>query len=174
MKRLGYVTGSGLLFALLQTGLFFQLQFRLTSAYPSYLAVTLAWLLGSLAGLWLGRNGRRTVWLAASLAAYYGVLILLRCFPYRIGCLPVYGLLMAVCGAQAGHFFAANRALFPSASRLFFWENNGIVLGWIAGFVGYIVFGNVFHWLAPVAAGVVVQAACGFKTDPSDLAGTSG
>src|SRR5437773_2180125 len=111
-----YFVASGFLFAFLQTGLFFQLQFRLTSAYPSFLAVTLAWLVGSGAGLWLGRKengGGRTAWLAASLAAYYLVLILLRQFPYRIGWLPVYGLLIAVSGAQAGHFFAVNRSLLP-------------------------------------------------------------
>ena len=68
-----YLIASGFLFAFLQTGFFFQLQFRLTSAYPSFLAVTLAWLVGSGAGLWLGRKencGGRTAWLVASLAAF--------------------------------------------------------------------------------------------------------
>ena len=161
-SKLGYVVLMGLLFAFLQTGYFFQLQFRLTAAYPTFLTITLAWLLGSVAGLWAGgREGRgegeagRLAWLAASLASYYGVLVLLRRFPYQIEWLPAVGALIAVSGAQAGHFFAVNRALLDSSSRLFFWENNGFVLGWIGGWAGYVQFGNAFHWAAPVLTGLL-------------------
>ncbi len=163
-----HVVAMGLLFAFLQSGYFFQLQFRLTAAYPSFLATTLAWLLGSIAGVWLGgreeaggRSIRRVLWLAASLGAYYLVLWLLRRFPYRTEWLPVLGLLIAVSGIQAGHFFGASRSLFKSAGRLFFWENNGFVLGWIAAFVGYVQLGSIFHWVAPALAGLVAAGLRG-------------
>ena len=162
-----YVLSMGVFFALLQTGYFFQLQFRLTSAYPSFLAVTLAWLIGSAAGLWLSRNaGTRSVlvWLAASLAAYVLVLLLLRAFPYRMGWLPVVGLLICVSGIHAGVFFGASRHVLGTASRLFFWENNGFILGWIAGFAGYVRSGNTFHWVAPAALALIVAAL-----QPADL-----
>ena len=89
----------------------------------------------------------------ASLVSYYLVMVLLRMVPYRIELLPVFGLLIVVCGIQAGHFFGANRALLESSSSLFFWENNGFVLGWIVGYAGFVGFGTAFHWLAPALAG---------------------
>lgn len=152
----------GLLFAVVQIGLFFQLQLRLTAAYPSFLTVTLAWLVGSVAGLWLGGRSRGTIgfatWMAASLGSYYLVMVLLRVSPYTIALLPVMGLLIAVCGFQAGHFFVANRNRLDSSASLFYWENNGFVLGWIVGYAGYIRFGNAFHWAAPALAGLLAYA----------------
>lgn len=159
---LGHVVAMGVLFAVVQFGLFFQLQLRLTAAYPSFLTVTLAWLIGSVAGLWLGRRGQSTlgfkIWLAASLVSYYLVMVLLRVFPYTIALLPVLGLLIVICGIQAGQFFAANRSLLESSASLFFWENNGFVLGWIVGYAGYVAFGNAFHWEAPALAGLAAYA----------------
>jgi len=169
--RIAYALTMGLVFAFLQTGYFFQLQLRLTSAYPSFLTITLAWLAGSAAGVWLGarasqaaQGGRpvlaEAAWLAASLIAYYLVLVLLRAAPYRTSMLPLLALLIAVSGVQAGRFFGANSPLFASAGRLFLWENNGFVLGWIAAFAGYVGFGGVFHWAAPALAAI---AAAGLR-----------
>ena len=156
--RVPYIVVAGFLFAFLQTGYFYQLQFWMTSAYPSYVTVTLAWLVGSALGLTLGKQASSISsfgWLGASLCAYYGVLVLLRSFPYHLGWLPLQGLLISISGLQAGHFVAVNRSLFKSASRLFFWENNGFVLGWATGFAGYAWLGDSFHWTAPVLTGLI-------------------
>lgn len=159
MTSIAHVAAMGLLFAVLQAGFFFELQLRLTAAYPSYLTVTLAWLLGSVAGLWLGRKAEGASglvgWMAASLAGYYLVLVLLRAFPYKIEALPVMGILIGVCGIQAGHFFGANRSLFESSSSLFLWENNGFLLGWVVGYAGYVAFGTLFHWISPALVGML-------------------
>jgi hypothetical protein len=161
----------GVLFAVVQTGLFFQLQLRLTAAYPSFLTVTLAWLVGSVAGLWLGGRDRGAngfkIWMGASLLSYYLVMILLRMAPYRIELLPALGLLIVVGGIQAGHFFGANRALLESSASLFFWENNGFVLGWIVGYAGFVGFGTAFHWFAPALAGVAAYATSHARVAPS-------
>lgn len=162
---IAHVAAMGLLFALVQSGLFFQLQLRLTAAYPSFLTVTLAWLIGSLVGLWVGRRKPGSTgflaWMAASLVGYYLVMVLLRRFPYTIELLPVMGLLIVMCGVQAGHFFGANRSLFDSSASLFFWENNGFLLGWIVGYAGYVRFGNAFHWASPALAGLLALGLLG-------------
>lgn len=147
----------GLFFAVTQTGYFFQLELRLTAAYPSFLAVTIAWLGGSAAGLYFGEVGQKgrmpgagvLMFLAASLLAYYMTIITLRAFPYRIELLALYCPLIAVSGAQAGHFFRVCQALFDRTSTLFFMENNGFVIGWIAGFFGFVLYGSMFNWVAP-------------------------
>jgi hypothetical protein len=153
---LAYATTMGALFAALQSGCFFELQFRMTAAYPSYLAVTVGWLVGSVAGLRVGRrqDGRgRSAWLAASLAAYYLLLLALRALAYRVEWLPLLGLAIVIMGMQAGHFFAANRTLLPTASRLFLWENNGFVIGWIGAFAGQVALGEKLHWYLPLLLG---------------------
>ena len=159
---LGHVVAMGFLFAVIQSGLLFQLQLRLTAAYPSFLTVTLAWLIGSVVGLHLGRRSQGAhgfrIWMTASLLSYYLVMILVRMAPYRIEMLPILGLLIVGGGIQAGHFFGANRALLDSSASLFFWENNGFVLGWIVGYAGFVGFGNAFHWIAPALAGVAAYA----------------
>lgn len=154
-----YAVGMGLLFAFLQVGYFWELQFRLTAAYPSFLTVTLSWLVGGIVGLWTGQRSRSrhgAGWMIASLCAFGLVAWLLRKFPYQSGWLPVHGALIAVSGAQAGHFFAVNRGLLGSAGRLFLWENNGFVLGWLVGYVGYVKLGSSFPLAAPMVTGLLV------------------
>lgn len=147
----------GLFFAITQMGYFFQLELRLTAAYPSFLAVTIAWLGGSAAGLYFGRIGAKgsvpgkgvLAFLAVSLLAYYTTIMTLQVFPYRIGLLALYFPLIAVSGAQAGHFFRVCQALFDRTSTLFFMENNGFVFGWVTGFFGFVLYGSLFNWIAP-------------------------
>lgn len=149
----------GVELALLQTGSFFHLQVRLTAAYPSYLTVLLTWLAGSIIGLRLGR-GRSSrmliIWSVAALLTYYGSYLLLLRFPYDLTLLPIHGAATLTAGIAAGLFFATARPLLASASPLFFWENNGFIVGWVAGFVGYTLWAEGFSLLAPLVGGGVV------------------
>ena len=61
----------GLLLGLLQTGLFFQLSFTMSSSIVTFLMVTLCWLLGSAVGVYfLGKTRRPSeVFMALALLA---------------------------------------------------------------------------------------------------------
>jgi hypothetical protein len=142
----------GLLLALLQTGYFFHLSVRLTAAYPSYLTVLVGWLAGSAVGLAMARRHGGTLrWIGAALLAYYVSYGLLRLFPYDLSLLPLHAVAVFVCGIMAGVFFVEARPLLPTAAALFFWENNGFVLGWLVGFFGYVKGAETFTLAAPPA-----------------------
>ncbi|MBI4667258.1 MAG: hypothetical protein HY751_12720 [Nitrospinae bacterium] len=160
-----YALSMGVFFAVLQTCYFFQLEIWVTAAYPGFLTITVAWLAGSGLGLWLANKHsghgltplNLTLWLAASVLAFYLSEGLCGYVPFRIEMLWIHGILIGVSGAQAGHFFAAHSKIFNRSSTLFFMENNGFVVGWILGFLGYISLGIPFANLAPVAlAGLLV------------------
>ena len=156
MRALTYVILVGVFFALLQSSYFFLMAIHLTSAYPSFLAVTIGWLIGVGLGLRLGQWGGDLVWLGLSLAAFYGCQVLLKQVEYQVALLPVCGLFIAVSGAHSGAFFRNNRETLATVGRLFFWENNGFLAGWLIGFAGFILAGPVFHWVAPIVlAGVI-------------------
>jgi hypothetical protein len=165
-----YVILSGLLFAVLQSAYFFVLEIRLTAAYPSFLAVTLGWLLGSVAGLRWGSQLAEGVWIGLSLLAFFSTQGLLHSFPYATWMLPVAALMIAVSGAQAGAFFRQNRDLMKSASRLFFWENNGFIAGWILGFACFVQLGPVYLVTGPAAMALTV-GLCGAQCRRSSRAG---
>jgi hypothetical protein len=159
MRPLTYVILVGLFFALLQSSYFFLMAIYLTSAYPSFLAVTIGWLIGVAIGLRVGSWGGDHVWLGLSLVAYFACQVLLKQVSYETALLPVCGLFVAVSGAHSGAFFRNNRETLGTVGRLFFWENNGFLAGWIFGFFGFVLLGPMFHWLAPVGLAVVVAAA---------------
>ncbi len=81
-------------------------------------------------------------------------MLILNTYPFVIALLPFYAAMIIICGVLAGCFFRVNSALLGSASRLFFIENNGFVLGWIIGFAGFVVYGSVFNLIAPLILGV--------------------
>ncbi|NQV37613.1 MAG: hypothetical protein HQ509_06385 [Candidatus Marinimicrobia bacterium] len=155
-----FVIVMGIFFALLQTCYFFQLEIWLTAAYPSFLTITMAWLLGNVVGLRLISDKTdsifvsRRLWVILSVIAYYSVLGLLHLFPYQMNLLPVYGVLIGVSGVMAGRFFVRSRSIFESSSRLFLMENNGFILGWIIGFLGFVRFGISFNLFAPLIFGI--------------------
>jgi len=153
-----YVVLCGVLFAALQTAYFFQLTVYWSAAYPSFLAVTLAWLAGSLAGLALGARWSDRRWLAASVGASLLAAVVLRALPHHLAGLLVTTACLALSGAHAGAFFRRNRELLGTAGRLFFWENNGFLLGWTIGFVAFVLAGvNGALALPPlIAVGVLV------------------
>ena len=164
MIRRLYALAFGLHFGVMQTSYFFQLEILLTAAYTGFIMATLGWLAGVLAGLFLpgghrqghGVNTPLAAWHLAGLAAYYAALALLSLYPYNLTLLPVYCLLIMVSGAQSGNFFKLNQPLFPSTASLFFMENNGFIIGWVAGFIGFVMFGIGFLHYGPVVIGAAL------------------
>lgn len=121
-----YALSVGFWLAGLQVTLFLALQARCTATMPSFLAVTAGWLVGSLAGLWLARP---RLGLALGILAPLALRAWLESAPYRPELLPAYTLLVALSALYAGQFFRAERHAFRRPAQLFFWENNGFLLG---------------------------------------------
>ncbi|MDH5477277.1 MAG: hypothetical protein OEY50_03000 [Nitrospinota bacterium] len=172
MIRITYALLFGAYFGMIQTAYFFGLEILLTAAYTSFVTATLAWIGGAIAGLFLP-DGHGTAqsstspagplvvgpligWHVAGLAAYYITSALLFSFPYNFAILPFCLPLIMVSGAQTGHFFRVNQPFFPTTAQLFLWENNGFIIGWLAGFTGFVVFGIQFLRFGPAALGLAL------------------
>lgn len=140
----------GLLLGVLQTGLFLQLAFTLSSGVGSFLLVTLCWLLGSVAGvLWLARLPLPTrAFLLLALAAYGGCALLVNAAPFDTRWWPVYGMLIVLTGLYPGVFFARMSPVFR-ARTLFLYENNGFIAGLALGTLLFMVAGRIALWGMP-------------------------
>lgn len=144
----------GVLLGLLQTGLFFQLSFTLSSSFRTFLMVTICWLIGSAIGVQIARSIITKRWqlnglLLAALGAYYGCAILLNNSPFDTQCWPVYALLIVISGLYPGAFFVRMGAAY-TAQDLFFRENNGFIVGMVAGTVLFMLLGRGILWIAPM------------------------
>jgi hypothetical protein len=141
----------GLLFGVIQTAYFFQLNFALASTFTTFLMVTLAWLLGSVLGLRISGLAVLTLssgpWIC--LIPYVVTQIALNALPFRTELWPVYGLLVLVSGIFSGLFFARLGALVQPVRWLFFWENNGYLLGIMACTLAFLLWGRLVLWLLP-------------------------
>lgn len=148
---------AGLFFGLLQTGLFFQLSFGLSSGFTTFLMITLCWLSGSAVGLLLARRGQMHFnwFLGIGLLAYFACILLLNLAPFKTQFWSVYALLVTIMGIVPGIFFARMGAYF-SARDLFFRENNGFIVGLIAGTLLFLLIGRVALWFAPLLPGLVL------------------
>jgi len=158
MRRYPFLIGC--LFGTLQTGYFLQLSFAFSSAAVTLFGITLCWLVGSGLGLWLaGQSGKRlTFWWrygALSIGSYLGCGALLASYPLQGAWLPVYAILVVASGTYAGWFFSAAGASWAGRiDRLFFWENNGFVLGLALATVLYLLFGRVALVVLPIGLGL--------------------
>ncbi len=142
----------GLLLGTLQTGLYFQLTFTLSSGFGTYLMVTLCWLTGSMIGvLWLARQHIPTlaVLLLASCAAYGVCCLLLLIMPFNTALVPLYAVLILLVGLYPGVFFARSAALYQ-VGVLFFRENNGFIVGLALGSILYMLVGRSALWFLPL------------------------
>jgi hypothetical protein len=152
MRRL-YPFVVGLLFGVVQTGYFFQLNFALASTYGTFLLVTLAWLTGSIIGLRASRVSFLTLhrgpWIC--LLPYFVTMLLLNAFPFQSNLWPLYGLLILISGIFSGLFFARLGDIIRPVRRLFFVENNGFFLGIVACTMAYLLLGRVVLWILPLA-----------------------
>lgn len=151
----------GVLLGLLQTGLFFQLSFTLSSSFGTYLMITVCWLAGSAVGVTLARQGmmpqRHPILLLAGLAAYFACAALLAAFPFNSALTPLYATLTAVTGLYPGVFFVRMGRVY-TARALFFRENNGFILGVVGGTLAFMLLGRSVLWAAPLATAVLIWA----------------
>lgn len=144
---------TGLLFGLLQTGLYFQLSFALSSSFRTYLMITVGWLIGSALGVQLARRrtlDRRVVrgLLALMLVAYGACIVLLRLAPFNTQVWPVYALLVVAAGLYPGVFFVRMGRAY-AARTLFLGENNGFIVGLATGTLAFMLLGQAVLWVAP-------------------------
>lgn len=157
IKKVIYPVLVGLMLGLLQTGLFFQLTSTLSSGFGTYLMITLCWLVGSALGV-LGLAKfplKMASLLLVAFASYALCGILLSRFPFETGLWPVYGVLVAVMGTYPGLFFA-NMASSYRARSLFLLENNGFILGLVAGTLLLLLVGRAALWITPALVGLAV------------------
>jgi hypothetical protein len=147
----------GLLLGTLQTGLYFQLSFTLSSSFTTFLMVTLCWLIGSVIGVRIlqGMHLPLNSFLGLALAAYFFCAVLLNAAPFNTQLWPLYALLIVVTGCYPGVFFARLGAVY-SARDLFFRENNGFILVLISSTLLFLLFGRITLWLMPILMAVVV------------------
>ncbi|MCI0351012.1 MAG: hypothetical protein L0Z53_16420 [Acidobacteriales bacterium] len=147
----------GVLLGLLQTGLFLQLTFTLSSSIGSFLLVTLCWLLGSALGVvYLGKLGfPASAFLLLALVAYGACVVMLNAAPFNTRWWPVYAMLIVMTGFYPGVFFARMSAVFR-ARTLFLRENNGFIVGLVLGSLLFMLLGRAALWAAPIAVAVLV------------------
>ncbi len=138
----------GVLLGLLQSGLFFLLTFTLSSGFTTYLLITLCWLMGGVVGaLYVNRmNLSHRALLLMMLLAYALCNWLVSANPFNTQIWPIYGFLISLAGIYPGVFFARSSKLYPVRS-LFFWENNGFIVGLVATTLSFMVFGRSILWI---------------------------
>ncbi len=146
---------TGLHLAILQFSYFFVLLINVTSTYVTYMAVVIAWMMGTLIGL-LWRRLRAGMALLLGVLSYYAVYALVVSDPLSPYTLPMATLGVAVTGLWASRFFVVMLPLFASADRLFFHENNGFLLGIIGVFLGFTLLGQRFLLWAPLISVTVL------------------
>ena len=90
----------GLLLGSLQTGLYFQLSFTLSSSFTTFLMVTLCWLIGSVIGVRFLQRMRLALngFLLLALLAYFACAVLLNAAPFNTQLWPLYAVLIIVTG----------------------------------------------------------------------------
>ncbi len=140
---------TGWLFSNLQFSFLMLLQINVSSAYRTYMLITLAWMAGTIAGLWIPRLTMR-VGIVLGLTGYYVAAFLLAKLPFSPVTIPIAVLCVALAGLWAGRFFVVMFHRFKSADRIFFHENNGFILGGITLFIGFTLWGRPFLMAMPL------------------------
>jgi hypothetical protein len=140
----------GLLLGLLQTGLYFQLSFTLSSSFATFLMITVCWLLGSVIGVLFAQKLRLGLnsFLALGLLTYFACALVLELAPFNTGLWIFYAALIVVTGIYPGVFFV-RLGEYYSAGELFFKENNGFIAGLVSGTVLFMIVGRGVLWLLP-------------------------
>jgi hypothetical protein len=165
MKLLQWVYPAlvGILLGLLQTGLFFQLTFTLSSSFRTFLMITVCWLLGSVLGVRLARrvtlhlNG----FVLLGLLAYFACFGLLAAYPFNTQLWLVYAGFILLTGLYPGVFFV-RLSEYYTARQLFFRENNGFIIGLIGGTLLFLLFGRSALWILPVLVATFVMICTTF------------
>jgi hypothetical protein len=160
MKLLHWVYPSlvGILLGLLQTGLFFQLTFTLSSSFRTFLMITVCWLLGSAVGIRIAKPVRLHLngFALLSLLAYFTCFVLLGATPFNTQLWPVYAVFIMLTGLYPGVFFV-RLSKYYTARQLFFRENNGFIVGLVSGTLLFLMLGRVTLWGTPILVAAVVM-----------------
>ncbi len=139
---------TGLHLAIMQFCYFFVLLINVTSTYITYMTVVIAWMAGTLIGLWLRISAGLALLLGV--ISYYVVYLLVIADPLSPTILYISAFGVAVTGLWAGRFFVVMLPLFGRSDRLFFHENNGFMLGVIGVFLGFTLLGMPFLLWTPL------------------------
>ena len=154
----------GFLLGLLQTGLFFQLTFTLSSGFGTYLLVILCWLAGSALGVfYIARAVRLPLqtFLVLALLGYALCGLLLAAAPFETGLWPLYAALIMLTALYPGVFFARMAPIFR-ARVLFLMENTGFILGLVFGTIAFMLLGRLALWVAPL----MIEGMIAFMREP--------
>jgi hypothetical protein len=157
MLRAIYPSLVGLLLGSLQTGLYFQLSFALSSSFRTFLMVTVCWLMGSVVGVLFAKQARLSLngLLALAISMYFACAALLGAAPFNTELWPIYAIFIVVSGLYPGVFFVRINQHY-SAQTLFFRENNGFIAGIVVGTLLFLVAGRFALWIMPLLlAGMV-------------------
>jgi hypothetical protein len=141
----------GFLLGSLQTGLFFQLTFTLSSGFTIYLLIVICWLLGSVVGVfYVSRwNVSLRALLLLMLLAYAACCWLVNANPFDTQVWLYYAVLIVIVGIYPGVFFAQASDLWLTRS-LFFWENNGFVAGLVISTILFMLMGRSILLAMPI------------------------
>lgn len=141
----------GMLLGAMQTGLFLQLSFTLSSSFGTYLMVTLSWLIGSAIGVYFltEKAWSLKLFLLVMLVSYGIVSLLLWLLPFRSEWWVLYAALVVTIGFYPGVFFGRMGAVY-SARVLFFRENNGFIIGLLGTTLLFMMLGRSILWLMPI------------------------
>ena len=152
----------GLLLGWIQTGLFFQFSFLLSSGFGTYLLITISWLVGSAFGAAFADRLTFPLqrFLLLMLAAYGGAGLLVMLLPFQMTFWPLYMIVIALIGIYPGIFFARMGTAYP-ARALFLLENNGFITGVVVCTLLFMVTGRVVLWAVPVLLVAVLWVQTG-------------
>jgi hypothetical protein len=152
-----YILAVGILLGLLQSGLFFLLTFTLSSGFTTYLLITLCWLIGGVIGTIYVKNSTVSIHslLVIMVLAYALCIWVVNINQFDTSLWPLYGFLISLAGLYPGVFFARTSKFIPARS-LFFWENNGFILGLVTSGLIFMLFGRGSLWVLTIALVIVV------------------
>lgn len=151
----------GILLGVFQSGLFVSLTFTLSSGFTTYLLITLCWLIGGILGASYFSKLNFSLRSAhiKTLVAYVLCILIINLNPFNTALWPLYGLLIGVVGVYPGVFFARTSRHY-SARKLFFWENNGFIIGLSTSTLIFMLYGRVGLWTLILAMNVLVWWLC--------------
>ena len=149
IKFPAYAFLTGLYFSTLQFCYLILLQINISSAYLTYMVITVSWLAGSIIGLWL-ENLNRNIGVGLGLFCYYSVYALVSNMPFSSFTLAITAVGSALTGLWAGRFFIFILHQYKQVDRIYFHENNGFWVGIVTFFLGFTLIGRPFVFWAPM------------------------
>lgn len=141
----------GLLLGFLQTGLFLQLTLLMSSGFMTYLLITFCWLVGSAIGVrYIARLPVSIeLLLGLMMVGYIVVSLMVNALPFNTKLVPLYGCLIVMAGLYPGVFFVRLSTKY-TARILFFWENNGFILGMVFMTLLFMILGQITLAIVPI------------------------